>query len=1027
MAYDFFEVPSHDGRGVDIIFADPGQPPMPSFVHYGFAVGSAASNWPELSARRGISLAELRNWELFERRHSDASNRLRAGTGYVPGESVLRGGVELNEYPSHTAMRLGALELIANISSGRITSNDKDPFPHQLALQQFMRTEQNRVQRILVADEVGLGKTIEVGLLLRDHLVARGSLDDFSCLYLTSGGLVEDAAQKLRSVLRGALGEQNIVNEVDSFLQFGRGTTRGIHVASMHAARRYTEQDKKSLVVGVKPDILIIDECHHCASDQRLTGVEAVSRSNATLTYVAAHQLVGGQFWRDSAAPRLVILMSATPFRNAEQFANLLRLLTHGVDKFDAFSTKSDARRLIDVVRAPESKSVIVWRRQDDSTVRSWAGGRLFPNLRIVRPHRDEPHSLVMTPEYLAIIGEIRTAIGQIMASHRAPFGGFATSQLEKKLTSSSIAGACYLFSWCIRHSSWPTQDAYRKDTSQTTESLRRLLVEISQRLATFDKQSTARHADVHLPSENTRFDARALSQGGTLPDIYRFHERLREDEAEDHPNFVADPDEISQITNLGLRLLRFSQENSSGVENAKLRWLGQMLQESPNARFLVFTESLQTCAIIQSAMPRIARTLTGEMGSSKRDEVVAEFRNPRSPVRVLVATSAADEGFDLQVANCVVHWDLSSSPAVLMQRNGRVARLGQVADVTAYYLILPGTHEERRDSALLDRFATLGIDDARMQLKILGTLTEDEQIRLEEAIEANETKMIGDILRSAQQDNKQMDKNLQELSTSLEVVWVLDRKQLADRLRAWSKLGLPESEDVDLKFGHVSWQRPVFAEHSSVEDASAQVATIALGADRQQVTFDPEFKVFSAESGHYALAGLRPWTLKTRSDHLMEIRPDRGVDILGSLAASLARLPGADFTAIPRSTLVAQIPELQTARYLLFVTHPMREAETNGAARHEPYLTFHAFDGVCDEPFFTGSAHHVHQLISLLEDDASRQRGPLSEESRKEFLLEAKRLRNWLKSRTQLGAASLFEVARYHLPIPVALVAVQN
>ena len=31
-------------------------------------------------------------------------------------------------------MRLGALELLANIFSGRITASDKDPFPHQLAL-----------------------------------------------------------------------------------------------------------------------------------------------------------------------------------------------------------------------------------------------------------------------------------------------------------------------------------------------------------------------------------------------------------------------------------------------------------------------------------------------------------------------------------------------------------------------------------------------------------------------------------------------------------------------------------------------------------------------------------------------------------------------------------------------------------------------------------------------------------------------------------------------------------------------------
>jgi hypothetical protein len=47
----------------------------------------------------------------------------------------------------------------------------------------------------------------------------------------------------------------------------------------------------------------------------------------------------------------------------------------------------------------------------------------------------------------------------------------------------------------------------------------------------------------------------------------------------------------------------------------------------------------------------------------SEGDRAVRDLRsNPN--VRILVATSAADEGFDLQVANRVVHWDLSSSPA---------------------------------------------------------------------------------------------------------------------------------------------------------------------------------------------------------------------------------------------------------------------------------------------------------------------------------------------------------------------------
>ena len=1026
MAYDFFEIPSFDGKSSDVVFADPSQPPMPAFVHYAYAVGSTAATWTQLSARRAIPLMQLREWVgKFQKRHPDFVTRMQQRDGYAPGESVLRNVGDGEQFAVNTAMRLGALELVANIFSGRVTASDKDPFPHQLALQQFMRANQNHVERVLIADEVGLGKTIEIGLVLRDLLVARGTLDDFSCVYLTSGGLVEDAAQKLRSVLKGALGDQSIVSEVDSFVEFGRGNARGVHVASMHAARLYTDAKKSKLAPGVRPDILIIDECHHCASDNALAGAPQVDRRNATLTYTAAHQMISGSFWPDSQPPRLVVLMSATPFRNTEQFANLLRLLTHQVEGFDAYKRDVNAQRLIDQLRQPGGRSVVVWRRQDDKAVHSWRGGRLFPNLRIVRPHRSQPDELAMTPEYISIIDEIRAAIREVMRAHNSHFGGFATSQLEKKLTSSSIAGACYIFSWCVRHSFWSSKDAFRKDSSVATENLRRLVIEISQRLAGFDQQSSSRHSEVHLPSEGFRFKARDLAQGGAIPDIYEFRQKLEEAEDDVPRNFVALPEEVERISELGLKLLRFSHGGANGVEDAKLRWLEKMLLDYPESRFLVFTESLQTCAIVQSAMYRYARTLTGEMGSAQRDEVVAEFRNPKSSVRVLVATSAADEGFDLQVANRVVHWDLSSSPAVLMQRNGRVARLGQIADVTAYYLILPGTHEEKRDSALLDRFAALGVGDVRLQLKILGTLTDEEQVRLEEAIEENDAHLVGDILAAAQRGNEEMDRQLDALSTELRLVSVLDRDQLAERLEVWDRLGLPEHVDMELSFSNVQWQRPVFGERSSVEEVTARTARIEHDRRKQTVTFDPEFKVFSAGARAFELAGLRPWTRRELGSQQMKIRPDEQMDFLGALASSLARLPRGDFAILETRALSDRIPALARARYLLFATHPMREAETSEDARSAPYLTFYAFGDVGEEPISIGTAAEVHAVISLLEAAASAKSVHLADHDVQSHRRQADRLRSWIRGRAHLGGASLFEQERYELPIPVALVAI--
>ena len=102
--------------------------------------------------------------------------------GYYPGESVLSAPTIDFDFHTNTVMRLGALEILANIFSGRVTANDKDPFPHQLALQQYLKASNGHVKRLLIADEVGLGKTIEIGLVLRDLLIEKGSLEQFRCL-----------------------------------------------------------------------------------------------------------------------------------------------------------------------------------------------------------------------------------------------------------------------------------------------------------------------------------------------------------------------------------------------------------------------------------------------------------------------------------------------------------------------------------------------------------------------------------------------------------------------------------------------------------------------------------------------------------------------------------------------------------------------------------------------------------------------------------------------------------------------------
>lgn len=918
-----------------------------------------------------------------------------------------------------TAMRLGALELLANIFSGRITASDKDPFPHQLALQQYMKAHQTQVQRLLVADEVGLGKTIEIGLVLRDLLVAQGYSKPLRCLYLTKGGLLDDVKLKLQSVIPGVNGE-SIVQVEKSFVEYG-SRTDGIHIASMDAARRYVKKAQKmKLPIGVKPEILIIDEAHHCASEDELTSPQRIGLKATTRAYEAAYQMISGEFWQDSAPPKLVIFMSATPFRSRPQFINLLRLLTNKTSEIEnSYSHNLTDKELVQVLGSDNSSIAVIWRQQDD--VRSWSDKRLFPKLTIERPH------LQASEAYLNLIEDIREKIKEVHNNYGERFGGFAIRQLETRLTSSTITGAMWLFRWCIRHQEWKNQDEYRQDTSTSTENLRKLIKGISQKLAAYDERNKSGHVTVSFPSDDFSFDAKSLGQplpGNKVIDIYRFNEKLRRSDDKDS-TFIAASEEITELTELALELLNFADfhsENEAGVENVKLTWLKDILAKYPESKFLVFTESLQTCEIIIKALPRESEKLTGDMSLAQREEAVAKLRDVNSPIRVLVATSAADEGFDFQVANRVIHWDLSPNPAVLMQRNGRVARLGQISDVTAYYLIIAGTHEQRREQALVDRFTQLGITDERMRLKILGSLSIEQEEQIFQDIEEEKFSLIDDILKQAEADQKDMEEKLGELQTELEQQWVISRDELAERLERWMKLGLSTLDQKhELKFSTREWSRPVFRDEGTVmETAQTKIAVI----QDKKFTFDPEFKVFGRGKDNILLAGLYPWHQKEWNG-VMKHRPLHKSDPIGRLACSLARQRGADFTTISANQLYSKFPNLQYAQYLLFATHPLREVENHTSASTDSYLTFYAFSGDLSQPINSpgASAKEVYQIISLLEEDALK----LVSQALTVDVIEAaksasKELARWLGHCRKLGGLTK---KSYFLPIPVALVAV--
>jgi Helicase conserved C-terminal domain len=426
-------------------------------------------------------------------------------------------------------------------------------------------------------------------------------------------------------------------------------------------------------------------------------------------------------------------------------------------------------------------------------------------------------------------------------------------------------------------------------------------------------------------------------------------------------------------------------------------------------------------------------------MSKPRRLDAVEALRDPKGTVRVLVATSAADEGIDLQVASKVIHWDLSSSPATLMQRNGRAARLGQIQDVVAYYLILRGTHEDKRDSSLQWKFAELGIDDEAMKSRILGSLSEEEEQQLDEAIEENNDGVVGDILKKAAEDNEEMDNELAHIRANLKPAQVLSREDLAKRLSNWSKIGLPESEaGITFKFDEVSWNRPVFDSVTRLEPATATTARVEYEGIKQVLVFDPEFLLFGPKppGERPRLAGLAPWISKPDRHGKYRIEPYRTSDLLGKLFHGMARLKSADFLSLPAAVIGDLLPSSE-AHWVLFCTHPLREAENVLAPKVRPFLTYYVFGeltaGATAAPMNPegADADDVHTFLERAEAhalarncaDAMRvgQDTSRTQAAQRAGLI----LHEWVRSVTQFGAASFLEEPKYFVPIPVCLVSV--
>ena len=145
--------------------------------------------------------------------------------------------------------------------------------------------------------------------------------------------------------------------------------------------------------------------------------------------------------------------------------------------------------------------------------------------------------------------------------------------------------------------------------------------------------------------------------------------------------------------------------------------------------RLIVFTEYKTTLDDLSARLiahyqdnpesPERVRMLFGGLDMADRTAIKNAFNDPADPVRVLLATDAASEGLNLQETACLLlHYEVPWNPSRLEQRNGRLDRHGQARDVTIFHF----TSEDDADLAFLERVIAK-VEQIREDLGSLGEL----------------------------------------------------------------------------------------------------------------------------------------------------------------------------------------------------------------------------------------------------------------------------------------------------------------
>ena len=525
---------------------------------------------------------------------------------------------------------------------------------------------------LFIADDVGLGKTIEAGLVLSE-LLLRQRVDYVLIACPASIALQWRDEMQRRFGLQFEIYNRAFIARRRQERGFGVNpwATHNRFIVSYQVLRRPEYRDDLIAHLGgrLRKSLLILDEAHTVAPASNRAG--NISKKSGQQYAVDSNVTSVAREIAKRFENRL--FLSATPHNgHSNSFSALLEILdpqrfTRGVP-----------------VRGANNLSAVMVRRLK-SDLREIGQGEAFPERRVIqidlrfeggvwRASSDGNEARFLSPCEEPVEITLAKQLAEYRHSLKGKRGHFVFASLQKRLLS-SVEAFCR------------TLTKHAQSVSGGNGTSKQLSLQDdddSDEYGSDDATLDSLHASQIVQASKSLFSPDEKTKE-LLDEMLRRAERFR-----------AAPDAKALALVDWIRRHQCPSVAIGGADSKDKQWT--------DCRVIIFTEfgatkrylnDLLATAIsgTDKADERILH-FHGAMSDAQREQVQRAFNSPPSthPVRILIATDAAREGVNLQ-GHCadLFHYDIPWNPARMEQRNGRIDRTLQKEKVVrCHYFFYP-------------------------------------------------------------------------------------------------------------------------------------------------------------------------------------------------------------------------------------------------------------------------------------------------------------------------------------------------